>query len=91
MIITGLLNVVVSVFTGFVSLLPTIPPFPPEIVSFFSTVQSAIVSGCAILANYCYWNIVVSMLGITITVYLAYHGYQFILFVIKKIPLLGIE
>lgn len=91
MIITGLISVILDLFGFLLGLFPSIPAFPDSISSMLSQISSYIVMGGQIINAYCYGSIVAAMLTVVLAVWTAYHVYQFIMFVIKKIPMLGIE
>lgn len=91
MIITGLLNVVVALFSFILAPIPDIPAFPPEVSNLLNQIKDYIAMGMQIINAYVYGSVIVTMLTITIAVFVAYEIYVFAMWVIKKIPVLGIE
>lgn len=63
-----------------------LPSLPSSLSGLLDQVKQLLLSGVALFQNYCYWNIVVIMLGIVIAVDVGIHLYHFIMWVIKKLP-----
>lgn len=91
MIIKALFSLVLSLFSFLLGLFPSIPAFPDEVSQVLATVKEYIVSGMGILNSFMYGQVIVVMLGISVGLFVAYEVYIFIMWVVKKIPLLGIE
>lgn len=91
MIIKGLLSVVVSLLTALFSIFPSVPAFPADVTSVLDSVKSYVVSGMGILLSFCYADVVIVMLDISITLFVAYEVYTFVMWVVRKIPMLGVR
>ena len=71
--------------------LPNIPGLPDAAQSFVDSALEYIKAGFGFLYSFCYADVIVALLNVTITVLLVYEGWVFIRFVLKKIPMLGIS
>ena len=90
MIIKGLLDL----FYQFVSLLTkpiAIPQLSEDIISTFNTFTEYLVNGVHILANYTHIQYLMALLGIIIAVDIGVALYEFVIFILKKIPFIGIS
>lgn len=90
MIIKGLLDL----FYQFVSLLTkpiNIPQLSDDIINTFNTFTDYLVNGVHILANYTHIRYLMGLLGIIIAVDIGVALYEFVIFILKKIPFIGIS
>lgn len=90
MIIKALLDL----FYQFVSLLTkpiNIPQLSDEVISTFNTFTDYLVSGVHILANYTHIQYLMILLGIVIAVDVGVALFEFVMFILKKIPFIGIS
>lgn len=91
MIIYALITVIITVLGVLLAPLPNIPALPSAAQSFLDDAVEYIQAGFAFLYSFCFAEVVVALLNVTITVLLVYEGWQFIRFVLRKIPMLGIS
>lgn len=91
MILEGLLTLVLSLFSFLFGLFPTIPSFPDEVTSVIDGVLPYLTFGVEFLHVFCYTSVLVVMMEISVSLFLLYELYQLIMWVIRKIPLFGIE
>lgn len=82
--IKNLLSALMSVF-------PSVPQIPANVDSFITQLLGYISAGFGILAQFCFWDIVKDLAVVSLALFIAYRAYQFILWVVKKIPVVGIE
>lgn len=90
MIVMGLLNIVkllLNVLFGWVSL----PEFPPEFDALFDTFFGYMDSGMAILSVFIDFNVVSVLLPIVILVHNFDHLYKLGMWILRKIPMIGIK
>ena len=90
MIIEGLLNVLYNVFSALTSAID-IPAMPADVSSYISTFTSYIKTGLQILAVYTPLQYMLTLFGIVIAIELGLKIYHFVMWVIKKIPMLGVS
>lgn len=83
----SLLHSVLSILTSFIS----IPSLPDDIKSFISKALEFMLSGLNILGNYFDLNYLLMLFGIVIAVEAGILIYKIVMWVIKKIPMLGID
>lgn len=67
------------------------PAIPPELNTIMEQVFVYMRSGMAIIDWLCPLNLIQPCIDIFIAVYLIEHGYYLVMWVLKKIPMLGIE
>lgn len=90
MIIETLLNLIYNVFS--VLTLPiNIPSLPEEIHSFIQTALEYISTGVSLLANYTHIEYLLIMFGLILAVDIGIGVYHLVMWIIKKIPFLGME
>lgn len=90
MIIEMILDALFNVF----ELLTTpinIPQFPAEVSSLLNSAFTYISSGIGILANYTHLSYLLVLLGIIVGIDVGISIYHFVMWVLKKIPLLGVS
>lgn len=90
MIIEGLLNVLYNVFSALTSGI-SIPSMPDEVANYLTTTLEYIKVGCQILGAYTPLPYLVTLLGIVVAIDLGLKIYHFVMWVIKKIPMLGVS
>lgn len=79
----GLVSTLLSAFN--------IPALPPELMTVVDAVVGYVQMGIAILSNYCHIGYLLTLFGIVIAVDTAVLGYRFIMWILRKIPMLGIN
>ena len=90
MIIKMILDVIYNVF----KLLTTpinIPEMPDEVLTYIDMAFDTISAGAGILANYTPLTYLLVLFGIILVMDVAIALYHFVMWVIKKIPFLGME
>lgn len=87
-IIKGLL----SLISGIINLIPfNIPSLPDSVGTIFNTFLGYLNDGIGFVSNFCHMNYVAILFGIFITIEASLMIYKFVMWVIKKIPMLGIK
>lgn len=90
MIIELVMNVIYGVF----ALLTTpinIPDLPSKVSTILSSTYEYIFTGVAIITNYVNYNYLFILFSIIIAFEVGMHLYKFIMFILRKIPFLGIK
>lgn len=90
MIIESLINGILNVFKFLTSGID-IPSMPAEVSSYIDQALEYLTAGAGILANYCHLNYLIVLFGIVIAVEAGILIYKLVIWVLKKIPMLGIE
>lgn len=90
MIIEGLLNVLYNVFSALTSAI-NIPQIPEDIYSYIDTAVRYIGTGLKIVAVYTPLQYMLTLFGIVIAIEVGLKIYHFVMWVIKKIPMLGVS
>lgn len=88
--------IIEAIMNGIYNFLDTIlifniPSLPTEVYQYIDTAFDYISMGAGVLANYTPLAYLLVLFGIIITVDIAIMGYHLAMWVIKKIPLLGME
>ena len=68
-----------------------IPNLPENVATIFETITQYISAGLGILACYTHVSYLLTLLGIVLAVDIGVHLYHFVMFVLRKIPILGIK
>lgn len=90
MIIEGLLNVLYNVFSALTSAI-NIPAMPADVSTYLTQFVSYIKVGLQILAVYTPLSYLLTLFGIVVAIELGLKIYHFVMWVIKKIPMLGVS
>ncbi len=91
MIIETIMNALISLFTTLLSFVH-IPQIPADILSSVNDTIDLIIDRSSEMIDLVIpYNISVVLLGIVIAIELGVHIYHFIMWVLKKIPMVGIE
>ena len=90
MLIEGLLNLLYSVFALLTSVI-NIPSLPDNVMTSMNEFFEYVQAGVGILAAYSHVNYLLLLFGIIISVDIGILVYKFVMWVIKKIPFLGIK
>lgn len=91
MLIEGLVDFLLNFFMAILSPLPALPAFPASLQPYLDAVKQEIILGMQILNVYVYGDAVQAMLAVTLIEIAFVDGYRVVMWIIKKIPLLGIE
>ena len=90
MIVKLLLNILYSIFS--VLTLPLeFPSMPVKVVEIFATVLDYITSGIAMLGTYIDMGYLLSLFSIIVIIDFNILAYRIIMWILKKIPVLGIQ
>lgn len=68
-----------------------IPPLPEQVSEFLTQAMEYISAGAGILANYTHLDYLLILLGVIVAIDIGVAVYHFVLWVIKKIPMLGMS
>lgn len=68
-----------------------LPLFPDSFLSYVDTFVEYLETGLTILGNYVDLNYVKILLGMLIALWLAFELYKFIMWILRKIPILNIK
>ena len=90
MIIEALLNVVYGLFE-LLTMPISIPGLPEGVQTVISGAFEYISVGVALLANYCDVGYLVTLFGVIVAVDAGILIYKIVVWIIKKIPMIGIE
>lgn len=90
MIIKALMTLLYNVFSALTSAIH-IPQLPDELHSFISDFMEYLQTGLQILAVYTHLEYLLVLIGIVVLIDAAMLIYHFVMWVLKKIPMLGIE
>ena len=90
MIIKGLMTLLYNVFSALTSAI-NIPQLPDELHSFISDFMEYLQTGLQILAVYTHLQYLLTLIGVVVLIDAAMLIYHFVMWVLKKIPMLGIE
>lgn len=86
-LLIDLIYTVVSVLTAPIN----IPDLPSDVNSFISTAIEYIGTGLGILSNYTNLSYLLVLFGVIIAIDVGLALYKLVMFIIKKIPMLGIN
>lgn len=88
MILKLLFNLVI----GLINLIPfELPYFPDGITTVLDTMETYLLSGVGLLKAFTDWSYLITLFKLVITMELVFYGYKLVLWILKKIPMLGIE
>ena len=90
MIIEALLSVLYTVFSALTSFID-IPSMPPEVAAVFQDFLQWLQVGLSILASYTHLSYLLVLFGIVMAVDIGISIYHFVMWVLKKIPILNIK
>lgn len=85
-IVNALCGLVLSI-TSFIN----IPDIPQSVMDNLNTFKTSIVSGYGLLSNYLNMSLVLGLLGTIIAIDVIIHAYYFIMWILRKIPVLNIS
>lgn len=90
MIITGLINLIYTVFSVLTTPI-NIPDLPSEVSTYVSTLIEYIGTGLGILSNYTNLSYLLVLFGVIVAIDVGLWLYKLVMFLIKKIPMLNIS
>lgn len=86
MIVEAILNIIYSLFDSLTSAI-NLPDLPDEVGQIMLKVGEYTSVGIAILANYVNMPYLLSLLGIVVSVEIGIHVYDYIMWLIRKLPI----
>lgn len=90
MIIEALMQVVYLIFAALTSVI-AIPSLPDGVMGFMSEFLTYLQMGLGLLANYCDLGYLLTLFGIVVAVDVGILLYKFVMWIIRKIPMLGLS
>lgn len=90
MIIELLLSMLFGIFKVLTSPI-NIPDLPADVEGYISTMFEYITAGAGILANYTPLSYLLGLFGAILAVDIGINLYHFVMWILRKIPMLGIE
>lgn len=90
MIIQALLDLIYSFFALLTAPID-IPDLPASVHSVLTTATEYIVMGAGILARFCNYQYLMVLFGLVLAVDIGINLYKFVMWIIKKIPFLGMQ
>ena len=90
MIIELLLDALYGIFS-ILTLPINIPQMPPEALTTLSSFFSYLETGASLLANYTHFGYLMTLFGVIIAVDIGIKLYHFVMWVIRKIPMVSIS
>lgn len=90
MIIETLMNILYKVFSALTSFI-NIPSLPDAISGYMDTALGYIGSGVQILATFTHLQYLLVLFGIILAVDVGIGIYHFVMWILKKIPMLGVS
>lgn len=90
MIIEMLLDMLYGIFTLLTRPI-NLPKFPPQANEYLTSFFEYLTAGASILANYTPFAYIMVLFGVIIAVDIGIKLYHFIMWILKKIPMLGIS
>lgn len=89
-----IVNFLIDMLMGLIDFLTSglnIPALPPEVMEIAASVTQYIVMGLQFIANYTHLDYLLTLFGIVAAIDGSLLVYKFIMWVLRKIPMLGIE
>jgi hypothetical protein len=90
MIFENIMNSIFNLFSTLISGI-NIPPLPDDVDVFMSDCLEYMQNGIYILNNYMNLEYILVLFGIILVIDIAIHVYHFVMWILKKIPMLGIS
>lgn len=90
MIIEALLDLLFNIFKLLTAMI-NIPQLPSKVMEILDTLFGYIQAGLSVLANFIDLDFALLLFGIVIAVDIGVSIYHFVMWVLKKIPMLGIK
>lgn len=89
-----LIDFLIDILFGLIDFITSglnIPAFPDEAISVINDVVQYLQLGLAILGNYTHLDYLLTLFGVIVAIDVAILSYKFIMWVLRKIPMLGIS
>lgn len=91
MIIVAIVALAGVVLAALYAVLVGFPSFPPELTSVLDQIVGYMTDGLGFVLSFTYGEIIMTLLGITVAVTAIIGAYEFIMWVVKKIPMFGVS
>ena len=91
MIVIAIVALAGVVLAALYAALVGFPTFPSELTSVLDQIVGYLTDGLGFVLSFTYGEVIVALLGITIAVTTVISGYEFIMWVVKKIPMFGVS
>lgn len=89
MIIQLLLTLIYNIFN--LLLVIEIPSLPDAVQTYINSLFDYLVAGASILANYTPLGYLLTLFGIIVAIDIGINVYKFIMWILKKIPMIGVS
>lgn len=89
MIIQLLLQLIYTIFDKLLIL--NIPQLPEQVQTYINSFFDYLVSGASILANYTPLSYLLVLFGVVLAVDIGINVYKFVMWILKKIPMIGVS
>lgn len=90
MIVKGLISMLSGLIEWITAAL-NLPGLPPEVAQVAASVTQYLVTGLQIVANYTHLDYLLVLFGVVVAVDSGILAYKIIIWILKKIPMLGIS
>ena len=87
-----IIKALLSLITGLISMIPfSIPSLPSQVGDVFHTLLGYLNDGIGFLSNFVHMEYIGVLFGIFVGIEAALLVYKFVMWIIKKIPMLGVQ
>lgn len=81
-----------TLVTGIIGIIPfEIPSFPADVATYLETFKGYIFQGIGFVKFFLPWSYIVVLLKIVLGIIVALELYKFIMWILRKIPMLGMK
>lgn len=91
MIIVAIVALSGVVLLSLYGVLVGFPALPPAVTQYAALLIGYIDTGCKIFYQFVYADVVKALLGFTLAITVIWHGYKFVMWLAKKIPMFGVS
>lgn len=89
MLIELLLSLIYTIFDKL--MIFNIPQLPEQVQTYINSLFDYLVSGASILANYTPLGYLMTLFGVVVSVDIGINVYKFVMWILKKIPMINIK
>jgi hypothetical protein len=89
MLIELLLSLIYTIFDKL--MIFNIPQLPEQVQTYINSLFDYLVSGASILANYTPLGYLMTLFGVIVSVDIGINVYKFVMWILKKIPMINIK
>lgn len=89
-----IVNALIDMLYGLIDLLTSgldIPAIPPEVMQVVASITEYLVMGLKFIANYTHLDYLLALFGVVAAVDAGLLAYKLVMWIVRKIPMLGIE